>query len=325
MLRSSTTAWTSRCGSRMQYRVLGKTDLEVSIVGFGASPLGDVYGVTGPEDGERAVHLAIDEGINFFDVSPYYGLSLAESRLGVALQGRRSKVILATKCGRYGADEFDFSAGRILASVDESLRRLRTDYVDVLFAHDVEFGDLNQIVEESIPAMRRLQEQGKTRYIGITGFPLRHLIRIATSVPVDAILSYCHYNLLADDLDTVLAPIAENLGIGLINASPLHMGMLTERGSPDWHPASKETDEAARNAAEFCRNRSSDISDLALRFCFDYPRVATTLVGMATKDQVHKSLCACQAPADPQILLEVRAIFAPAFNRFWPSGREENQ
>lgn len=166
MPRSSTTLRESQRTSMMQYRVLGKTDLEVSVVGFGASPLGDAFGITDPEEGERAVHLAIDEGINFFDVSPYYGLSLAEFRLGAALRGRRSKVVLSTKCGRYGTNEFDFSARRVCSSIDDSLRRLNTDYVDLLCAHDIEFSDLRQIVEETVPAMRRLQEQGKARYIG---------------------------------------------------------------------------------------------------------------------------------------------------------------
>ena len=325
MLRSPPTARGSRRASMMQYRFLGKTDLEVSVIGFGASPLGNVFGFTGPEEAKRAVHLAIDEGINFFDVSPYYGDFLAECRLGSALKGRRNRIILATKCGRYGASEFDFSARRVFASMDESLSRLDTDYVDLFLAHDIEFADLRQIVEETIPAMRRLQEQGKTRYIGVTGFPLRALIHIARTVPVDAILSYCHYNLLADDLDAVLAPLAESRGIGLINASPLHMGLLTERGAPDWHPASSEMREAARCADDFCRDRGSDISDLALRFCFDYPGVATTLVGMATREQVRMSVRAFEAPADPQMVRKVRAIVAPVFNRFWSSGREENQ
>src|ERR1700730_15846431 len=130
----------------MEYRKLGGTGLEVSMLGFGASPLGNVFGTTDPTEGKRAVHLAIDRGINFFDVSPYYGLTLAEDRLGEALVGSRDKVVLATKCGRYGADHFDFSARRVTASIDESLKRLRTDYVDLLQAHDVEFGDVQQII-----------------------------------------------------------------------------------------------------------------------------------------------------------------------------------
>jgi L-galactose dehydrogenase len=308
----------------MQYRVLGKTGLEVSVVGFGASPLGDVFGVTDPEEGKRAVHLAIDEGINFFDVSPYYGLSLAEDRLGAALQERRNRVILATNCGRYGAGDFDFSASRVFASMDESLRRLRTDHVDLLQAHDVEFGDSRQIVEETIPAMRRLQEQGKTRYIGITGYPLRALIRIAAAAPVDTILTYCRYNLLIDDMETILMPFALDRGIGVMNASALHMGVLTARGAPDWHPAPQQVHEAARRAAEFCRAQNIDLSELALRFCFDYPGVASTLVGMSKVDHVRRNLNAFEAPADPQLVRKVRAILASASNIVWPSGRAEN-
>lgn len=296
----------------------------VSIVGFGASPLGDVFGAIDPAEGKRAVHLAIDQGINFFDVSPYYGLGLAEDRLGRALEGRRQEVLLSTKCGRYGNASFDFSAERIRRSLDESLRRLRTDYVDLLQAHDVEFGDVEQIIHETIPEMRRLQQQGKARYIGITGYPLEALVRIAEAVPVDSIISYCRYNLLIDDMDSVLMPFAEKHGIGVINASGLHMGILTDGGAPSWHPAPAKVREAGRLAAEFCRSQGVDLTELALRFCFDYPLVASTLVGMSTSDQVRRNLHAVSAPADPEMVQKVRDILAPAFNYVWPSGRQEN-
>lgn len=310
---------------QMLYRQLGRTELRVSILGFGASPLGDVYGATNPAEGERAVHMAIHEGINFFDVSPYYGLNLAEERLGAALQGRRRQVILATKCGRYGTSDFDFSERQVYFSVEESLRRLRTDYIDLLQAHDIEFASLQQIVDETIPAMKRMQEQGKVRYIGITGYPLNLLLRTAAATSVDTILSYCHYNLLVDDMDTSLAPFAESRGLGLINGSPLHMGLLTEQGAPDWHPAPAEVHEAAKRALEFCRNRGIDLSELALRYCLDYPRVATTLVGMATREQVESSVRAVGSPADVQTVRQVQAIFRPVFNLSWRSGRPENQ
>ena len=155
----------------MEYRKLGQTDLNLSVVGFGSATLGDVFGNVDPSEAIRAVHLAVDSGINFFDSSPYYGITLAETRLGEALAGRRDRVVLATKCGRYGFDEFDFSAKRVIASIDESLRRLQTDYIDLFQAHDVEFGDVQQIIHETLPALRQLQQQGKARYIGITGYP----------------------------------------------------------------------------------------------------------------------------------------------------------
>lgn len=315
----------SQPAGAMQYRPLGRTGLEVSVIGFGASPLGDVFGVTDPGEGERAVHMAVDEGINLFDVSPYYGVTLAEERLGSALRGRRERVILSTKCGRYGVDQFDFSARRIAASIEESLGRLQTDHVDVLLAHDIEFGDLNQIIGETIPAMRQLQKQGKARFIGISGYPLRPLVRVLQSIPLDVVLSYCHYNLLANDMDTILAPVAEQLGVGLINASPFSMGLLTEQGPPEWHPAAKATRDAAKRAAEFARSQGEDLADLALRFCFDSPRAATTLVGMVTREQVRKSLRALARPADPRLVREIHAIFGNSFNSSWISGREENQ
>lgn len=308
----------------MPYRRLGRTQISVSILGFGVSPLGDVFGAIDPSEGNRAVGLAIDEGINYFDVSPYYGLTLAEERLGQALDGKRDKVVLATKCGRYREDSFDFSASRVMASVDESLKRLRTDYVDLLQAHDVEFGNAEQIIHETIPAMRRLQEQGKVRYIGVTGYPLKPLIHIAEAIPVDVILSYCRYNLLIDDMDSLLMPVAEKHGIGVINASPLHMGILTDGGAPNWHPASEEVCEAARKAAEFCRAHGEDLAEVALRFCLRYTRVASTLVGMSTTEHVHKNLHALSTSGDDEILNRVSAILTPVYNKTWPSGRREN-
>ncbi len=308
----------------MEYRKLGHTEFEVSVVGFGASPLGNVFHQTDPAEGRRAVHLAIERGINFFDVSPYYGLTLAETRLGEALAGLRHKVVLATKCGRYGAEEFDFSAKRITAGLEDSLKRLQTDHVDLLQAHDVEFGNVQQIIDETIPAMRRLQEQGKTRSIGITGYPLNTLARIAKAVPVDTILSYCRYNLMITDMDAVLTPLARECGIGLINASALNMGILTERGAPDWHPAPQSLREAGQKAAKLCRSRGVDLSELALRFAFDHPYVSSTLVGISSQAHLHAALQLLSAQTDRALVEEVRSLMAPLLDYVWPSGRPEN-
>jgi L-galactose dehydrogenase len=223
----------------MIYRSLGKTGLNVSIVGFGASPLGHEFGAIDPQQGKRAVHAAIDYGINYFDVSPYYGRTLAEIRLGEALAGRRHQVLLATKAGRYDKDlatGFDFSAARITHSVEESLQRLQTDVIDVFQVHDVEYASREQIIHETIPAMEQLKKAGKVRFIGITGYPTHLLKEVAVQVEVDTLLSYCHYNLMDTTMLPVLGPVACQKNMGLINASPLHMGLLTDRGAPDWHP-----------------------------------------------------------------------------------------
>ena len=308
----------------MEYRKLGRTDLQVSILGFGTAPLGNVYGTTEPAEGKRAVHSAIESGINFFDSSPYYGLTLSEERLGEALVGWRDKVVLATKCGRYGLDSFDFSAARVTASIDESLRRLRTDHIDLFQAHDVEFGDVDQVIHETVPAMRKLKEQGKARWIGITGYPLKTLRRIAEAVPVDTILSYSRYNLMITDMDDVLTPFAKEQGIGLINAAGLHMGMLTQAGPPAWHPAPAAVHEAARKAAELCRKRGADIAQVAIRFCLDHSYVSSTLVGIGSEAQLKANLKLLQMKTDPVLVEEIRSLLGETFNSVWPSGRPEN-
>jgi L-galactose dehydrogenase len=309
----------------MEYRKLGQTDLNLSVVGFGSATFGNVFGNIDVGEGARAVHFAIDSGINFFDSSPYYGATLSEMRLGEALLGRRERVILATKCGRYGFDDFDFSAKRVIASIDESLRRLHTDYIDLFQVHDVEFGDVQQIIHETLAALRQLQQQGKARYIGVTGYPPKLLRQIAEATPVDSILTYCHYNLLNTDMDGVLTAFARERGIGLINASGLCMGILTEQGPPDWHPAPQQVRDAGKKAAEFCRLHGADLPEVALRFCLDHPYVSSTLIGMATMNQVEASLRLLQSSTDKVFLAQIEAILAPVFNYVWPSGRPENQ
>jgi L-galactose dehydrogenase len=309
----------------MDYRKLGQTDLNLSLVGFGGATLGNVFGNIDPAEAIRAVHLAVDSGINFFDSSPYYGTTLSETRLGEALAGRRERVVLATKCGRYGLDDFDFSAKRVATSMDESLRRLQTDYIDLFQVHDVEFGDVEQILHETLPALRRLQQQGKARYIGITGFPPKLLRRMAEAVPVDSILTYCHYNLINTAMDGVLAGFAKERGIGLINASGLCMGLLTEQGPPAWHPAPQEARDAARKASDFCRAHGVELPELALRFCLDHPFVSSTLIGMSTTREVEASLKLLRITTDNELLAQVEGILAPVFNCEWPSGRPENQ
>ncbi len=313
--------------SQIIHRTLGRTGLKVSAIGFGASPLGHEFGAIDPEQGERAVHCAIERGINYFDVAPYYGRTLAETRLGEALVGYRDKVILATKMGRYGQEAetgFDFSAARVFKSVDESLRRLQTDYIDLFQIHDIEFGRCQQIINETIPAMRRLKESGKIRFVGITGYPLHLLRQVAEQAEVDTILSYCRYNLLDTGLDSVLTPLAQQKGIGLINASPLCMGLLTEAGPPAWHPAPKKVVKAARQAAGACRRRGVNIAALALQFALQYQGVAATLVGMSSPQQVEMNLKAVGVAPDPDLLAQVQAIIKPVANIPWQEGRPEN-
>jgi len=304
----------------MKYRPLGKTGVNVSVLGFGAATLGDLYGAVDPAECSRAVHAAIDLGINYFDVSPFYGLTLAEKRLGEALSGKRDRVFLATKCGRYNFTEFDFSEKRLLKSIDESLARLRTDHVDLLQAHDIEFGSYDQIVNETIPALRKIQQSGKARFVGITAYPPETLCRVAAAAPVDTVLTYCRYNLMVRDLDDQLTPFARREGIGLVNSSPFHMGVLTEAGTQVWHPASSAVKEAGAGIVALCRERGTSVARVALRFCLDHPYAATTLTGMSSVAQVKENAGVVDQPADPDLMEDIERLVAPVLNRTWASG-----
>ena len=308
----------------MDYRRLGKTELQVSVLSYGASPLGSVFREIDEAEGIRTVHTALDLGMNLIDVSPYYGLTKAETVLGKALRGvDRDRYILATKVGRYGLDEFDFSAARVTTSVDESLARLGVDHIDIIQCHDIEFVNLDQIVEETIPALRRLQETGKVRYVGITGLPIKIFTDVVARAEVDTILSYCHYMLN----DTALLEIISALqaqDIGIINASPLGMGLLTNRGVPDWHLAPADVQQACAQAAAFCDEQGVDIAQLAVQFSVANPDIATTIVGSANPRNIEKNVRWIETPPDPALLAAVQAILAPVMNKSWPSGLPEN-
>ena len=312
----------------MQYRPLGSTGLKVSILSYGASPLGSVFRETDDSEGIKAVHTALDLGINFIDVSPYYGATKAESVLGRALRGiRRDRYILATKVGKYGDGVFDFSAARVKTSLDESCARLGVDYVDLLQCHDIEFADLNQIVAETLPALVDLRQAGRIGHIGITGLPLKVFAAVidrAGPDVVETVLSFCRYELNDTALETLL-PYFKKLGVGVINASPTGMGLLTERGVPAWHPAPPAMIAGARRAVDYCQSVGADIVKLAVQFCVAQPDIATTLVGTANPDNIRKNIAYALAPIDVELMNEVRALLRPIHNHNFTRGRPENR
>ncbi|NBD28046.1 aldo/keto reductase [Paenibacillus glycinis] len=307
----------------MRYRKLGKTGLDVSVLSFGASSLGSVFRETNEDEAVRTVHEAIDAGINLIDVSPYYGLTKAETVLGKAIaELPRDKFFLSTKAGRYGTDDFDFSRERIVSSVEESLNRLRADYLDVLFLHDIEFVPAAIIIEEAVPTLLKLKEQGKIRFSGICGLPVQLFEMVLPQVNVDAIISYCHYSMNDTSLLGLL-PLLEANGIGLVNASPLSMGLLGTRGAPDWHPASRLVKETCMKAAEYCAAQGTDIAKLAVQFSTRNARIPTTLVSTANPLNIRKNAMWTDEPVDEELLLRVLEMLKPIHNETWISGRPE--
>ena len=273
----------------MDFHEIGKTGLKVSNLSFGASSLGGVFHQIKENEAIEAVFTAIEKGMNFIDVSPYYGHYKAETVLGKALkQLPREKYILSTKVGRYGKDgvnTWDYSGQRATESVYESMERLNVEYIDLINVHDIEFADLNQVVNETLPALVALREKGVVGHVGITDLQLENLKWVIDHSPagtVESVLNFCHHCLNDDKLVDFLNYFEER-GIGIINASPLSMGLLSQRGIPDWHPAPKPLVEACKKAVKHCESKGYPIEKLAIQYAVSNPRIATTLFSSANR------------------------------------------
>ena len=308
----------------MQYNEIGKTGLKVSNLGFGASSLGGVFHGIKEEEAIAAVHAAVDGDINFIDVSPYYGHLKAETVLGKALKEiDRDKYILSTKVGRYGKDGvnfWDYSAKRAKESVYESMERLNVDFIDLINVHDVEFADLQQVVDETLPALVELRKEGVVGHVGITDLQpenLKWVIEHSEEGTVESILNFCHY-CLNDNLLTEYFDFFESRGIGVINASPFSMGLLSMRGAPDWHPATSELREACAKAARYCDEQGYPIDKLAIQYstsCNDH--IATTLFSSSNPKNVLKNIEYVNEPIDMQLVEKVKEIIGDQMGVRW--------
>ncbi len=311
----------------MQYNEIGKTGMKVSNLSFGASSLGGVFRNINEEQALQAVYAAVDHGMNFIDVSPYYGHYKAETVLGKALlQVPRKKYYLSTKVGRYGKDgvnTWDYSAKRVKESVYESMERLHIDYIDLINVHDIEFADrfysLDMIVNETLPALCELRDEGVVKHVGITDLQLENIEWVVNRVPegtVESVLNFCHYCLNDDKLADYL-DLLESKGIGVINASPLSMGLLSKRGVPEWHPAPKPLVEACQRAVAHCESKGYPIEKLAIQFSVSNPRIATTLFSSANPDNVIKNIEYAEAPIDWDLVKEVQEIIGDQKRVSW--------
>lgn len=313
----------------MVYNELGKTGLKVSNLSFGASSLGGVFHDIREAEGIKAVHTAIDNGINFIDVSPYYGHTKAETVLGKALREiTRDKYYLSTKVGRYGKDgvnTWDYSAQRAKDSVKESMERLGIDYIDLINVHDIEFqgdlpGGLQKVVDETLPALVELKKEGLVGHVGITDLQPENLKWVIENSPkgtVESILCFCHYSLndvmLLDYFDFL-----EANEIGVINASPLSMGLLSMRGAPNWHPATEALREACAKAAQFCDKQGYPIEKLAMQFSTSLnDHIATTLFSSANPANVLKNIEYVNEPMDESLVKKVQEIIGDQMGVRW--------
>jgi aryl-alcohol dehydrogenase-like predicted oxidoreductase len=296
---------------------LGRTDLDVSKLGFGTAPLGERFGPVEEAAAIAVVHEALDLGITFFDTAASYGS--AEERLGKALVGRRDEVVVGTKAGRYGFDDFDFSPARIRRNAEHSLRLLKTDYVDILQLHNIEFIPLGPLLDDSYAELAAMRDEGLCRYIGMTGYPAGRMNAAMTQTDIDVCLTYAHATLLDDTLQREIAPVAVSRGVGLINSAAVSLGLLTPGGSniQTAHPATAVIREAAARMIELCANRGVDIAFVANQFSLQRSGCATTLIGTAKSHHLRSAADAVDAPLDEELVEDLLALRPPVADRAW--------
>jgi aryl-alcohol dehydrogenase-like predicted oxidoreductase len=309
----------------MQTRRLGQTDLHVPVLSFGASSLGAEFRSVTLDEALGSVRVALENGLSLIDTSPFYGRGMSEVLLGIALKGvPRDSYTLCTKLGRYDLPHFDFSAKRVAESVDVSLHRLGTDYFDIILCHDIEFVPMQQIVDETIPALRKIQKAGKARYIGFSGYPMKIFKFILEQTSVDCVLSYNQYTLQNTRFADEAVPYLISKNVGVMSAGPFSARLLTNAPLPVWLKEPETVKAAARAAAAHCASRGSDIAKLALQFSLANPDIATTVAGSANPHNIRNWAKWASEPIDHELLAEVQAIFAPVKNLGHTEGLPEN-
>jgi len=263
--------------------------------------------------------------LNYIDTSPFYGRGMSEVLLGLALRDvPRESYTLCSKAGRYDSAHFDFSARRMAESVDVSLHRLGTDHLDILLCHDIEFVPMQQIVQETLPALRRIQQQGKVRFLGFSGYPQKIFRFICDQAAVDCAMNYNQYTLQNTRFADETVPYLKAKGIGILNAGPFSARLLTNAPLPHWLKEPEAVKAAARRAAALCAARGNDIARLALQFSVAQPDITTTLAGSANPENIGHWAKWVAEPMDEPLLAEVLELFRPVKNIGHREGLPEN-
>ena len=314
----------------MQTRPLGTTGLELPILSFGASSLGQEFRQIDIGEALDAVRTAIDHGLTFLDTSPFYGRGMSEMLLGRVLpEYDRDRYLLQTKIGRYAGEHFDFSARRVAESVDISLERMKVDHLDIVLCHDLEFVEMSQIVHETLPALHREVAKGKVRFVGVSGYPMKMFRYIlehaddASDSHIDCLMTYNHLTLQNDMAKTLVEPCREQ-GVGLMNAAPFSARLLTDAPLPDWHKAPPKVRQVCAEAARIAREAGSDIAKLALQYSLSQPEFATTVTGSANPRRVAQWAEWAAEPIDTDLMDRVRLALDPIHNWYYTEGRPEN-
>jgi|688.fasta_scaffold16565_7 aryl-alcohol dehydrogenase-like predicted oxidoreductase len=310
----------------MKYSLLGNTGMSVSKLSFGASSLGGVFHKIDEKKAIEAVHVALSLGINYIDVAPAYGGTLAETMLGKALKEvPRNTYFISTKVGKntnanaYGTDTFNYSEEGIRRSLDESSKRIGVDYFDLVLLHDIEYNNRQHTdwaLNEGIQTLNVLKSEGRIGATGIGMYPIDLWKEVLETCVFDVALTHNLY-CIHDTRLISLIPLAKNRGVGIINASPFASGLLTSQGAPSWHPANISQRALFAKAAAFCKKRGEDISTLALQFSAQNPEIITTMFSSANAETIKQNVNWFSEPLNLELLQKVQEILAPISNQNW--------
>jgi L-galactose dehydrogenase len=310
----------------MEFAELGKTGLKVSRLSFGASALGSVFREIDEDEGIRAVHAALDAGINYFDVAPAYGGTVAETVLGKALRGiPRDRYFLSTKAGKYcepGRDVgavLDYSEARIRSGLDESMQRLGVEHLDIVHLHDFDYqrcAKTESAFAEGFPALVALKEEGRIGAVSAGTYPMELWDRVVEEAPVDAIMLHNHY-CLSDTRGLELVGKCAARNIGMINAAPFASSLLTGGPVAEWHPADEGERALFARAARHCEAKGSSIAKLAFQFSCRNSPFHTTMFSTASSGSVQRNLEWYREAIDTELLNEVRGILKPVIDKQW--------
>ena len=302
---------------------LGRSDLQVSRIAFGTWQLGGDWGRTDEKAAINAIRRAFDRGINFFDTAQGYGFGASEGLLATALAGvQRERVIIATKGGlRPTADgvERDGSPGWIRHGVEESLKALRTDYIDL---YQVHWPDPRVPFEETAGALAKFVAAGTIRHVGVSNFDATQMEEFSATLPVETLQP--PYHLFRREIETSILPYTRSHDIGVLVYGPLAHGLLgggmseaTRFAPDDWRSKSDvfEGERYRRNLrivsalerfAQF--GLGTTVSQLAVAWTLANPAVQVAIVGTRNPDHVDDAVAAADLVLDDQVLREMHDI-----------------
>jgi D-threo-aldose 1-dehydrogenase len=319
-------------------RPLGRSGLTVSTLGFGAAPLGDLYGEIDDQTAIDAIVRALELGVSLIDAAPLYGHGLAEHRVGTAIRRfDRSQIEISTKVGRYmdprrgrgdgsgyhggqpHAAVIDYSRDGTLRSVEQSLLRLGTDRIDILLIHDVDVWThgkdgfdqrYREAMEGAYPALHRLRAEGVVKAIGIGVNEADVCARFARAGDFDAMLLAGRYSLLEQPALDEFLPLALEKGIGVMLGGVFNSGILATGPIPgakyNYRDAPPEILAKVARIQQVCADHGADLATAALQFALGHPAVSSLVLGATSPQEVARNLAGLTTPIAPTLWSDLK-------------------